>query len=129
MRSLCQRVSLPLYPDDVGEIITHSAERTAHSAELKGHPITDGLFPLKSAQPPFTKGSYRKPDEKSPPFLKGDLVGFSLKIQLKLHEVKVGEGAEFTSELHLSRRVSCGAVTKINAGSNEHFGVVGGRPG
>ncbi len=28
--------------------------------------------------------------------------GFSLKIQLKLHEVKVGEGAEFTSELHLS---------------------------
>ena len=37
MRSLRQGVSLSLHPDDVGEVITHSAE-------LKGHPMTDGLY-------------------------------------------------------------------------------------
>ena len=33
----------------------------------------------------------------SPPFAKGGLGGFSLKIQLELHKVEVGEGAELTS--------------------------------
>ena len=57
------------------------------------------------------------------------LCGFFLEIQFELHEVEVREGAEFTLELRLSGGTAFRAVTKIDAGSNEDFGVVRWRPG
>jgi hypothetical protein len=53
----------------------------------------------------------------------------TLKIQLKLHEIEVREGAELTLELRLSGGTLFRAVTKIDTGSNEDFGVVRWRPG
>jgi hypothetical protein len=50
--------------------------------------------------------------------------GFSLKIELKLHEIEVREGAELTLELWLSDGILFRAVAKIDTSSNEDFGVV-----
>jgi hypothetical protein len=55
--------------------------------------------------------------------------GFCLEVQLKLHEIEVREGAELTLELRLSGGTLFRAVTKIDTGSNEDFGVVRWRPG
>jgi hypothetical protein len=55
--------------------------------------------------------------------------GFCLEVQLKLHEIEVREGAELTLELRLSDGTLFRAITKINTGSNEDFGVVRWRPG
>ena len=44
MRSLRQRVSLPLHSDDPGEIVRHRAESIEHRVELKGPPFPEGLF-------------------------------------------------------------------------------------
>jgi len=96
MRSLCQRVPLPLYPDEPGEIIEHREKLRIERPSNKGWPFNfrAGVNPAPTAI-----------HESS-----------GLKIQLKLHEVEVGERAELTPKVGLSGGIGFRAVTEIDAG-------------